>query len=62
MIIQISIDDLTSLNEMASNFNLNITEEDLNKENDYYIGYMLGNKLISFAYYSIYYEIIYLTI
>lgn len=56
MIVKISVNDLTSLNKMASNFNLNITKDDLNKENDYYIGYMLGNKLISFAHYSIYYE------
>lgn len=56
MIIKINIDNLTSLNEMASNFNLNITENDLKKENDYYIGYMLDKNLVGFLNYSIYYE------
>lgn len=56
MIIEINIDNLTSLNEMASNFNLNITENDLKRENEYYIGYILDKKLIGFLNYSIYYE------
>lgn len=56
MITKIGINDLTSLNKMASNFNLNINEEDLKKENDYYIGYIFDNKLVGFAHYTIYYE------
>ena len=56
MIIDIGINNLTSLNEMASNFNLNVTEKDLNKENDFYIGYLLDDKLVAFLNYSVYYE------
>lgn len=48
--------DLASLNNMASNFNLKITTEDLKKENDYYIGYVNNNELVAFICYSIYFE------
>ena len=47
---------LASLNNMASNFNLEITTEDMNKENDYYIGYINNNELVAFICYSIYFE------
>ena len=47
---------LTSLNKLASNFNLKITNEDLKKENEYYVGYFDNEKLIAFINYSIYYE------
>lgn len=56
MIKKINVDDLTSLNKMASNFNLVITESDLNSLNNYYIGYIYDNMLIAFLNYSIYYE------
>ena len=56
MIKDITVQDLHDLNEMASNFNLSITINDLYKENEYYIGYMNSSELIGFLNYSIYYE------
>lgn len=56
MIKNLNISDLTSLKKIASNFNLNLTKDDLCKQNDYYIGYIINDKIIGFLSYSIYYE------
>lgn len=56
MIKKINVNNLTSLNKMASSFNLVITESDLNNSHSYYFGYFYNNILIAFLNYSIYYE------
>ena len=56
MIKRIDELDLKMLNELAINFDLSVSVDDLKKENNHYIGYTNNQMLVAFLNYSVYYE------